>query len=343
MKGRLIAIEPGPPIMAALVVEGRIEDLLIEPPADEEAPRIEEIHRVRVRRVLGSQGAALVKLAGGVDGYLREAPGVAEGDLALAEVTGFAERGKAVPLTARRLHRGRFAILTPLAEGVNVARAVKDREERARLCAIGEAALEGAKAGLILRSAAVGADEAEIRAEIEALMAREAALAAGGPPGRLAAAPDAAARALREWDAEDVIREPGAFDRLGLWDEIDRLRSPRVDLTGGGWMAVEPTAALIAVDVNTGGDLSNAAAARANLAAAADLPRQLRIRGLGGQIAVDFAPMRKTDRKAVESALRQALSTDPVRTTVAGWTPLGHLELSRKRERRETAPLTPDV
>lgn len=343
MKGRLIAIEPGPPPMAALVVDGRIEDLLIEPAEDEKTPRIEEIHRVRVRRMLGGQGAALVKLAGGVDGYLREAPGVAEGDLALAEVVGFAERGKAVPLTARRLHRGRFAILTPLSEGVNVARAVKDKEERARLAAIGEEALAGAGAGLILRSAATGADEAEINAEIGTLMAREAALAAGGPPGLLAAAPNAAARGLREWDAEEVIREAGAFDRLGLWDEIDRLRSSRVDLAGGGWMAIEPTAALVAIDVNTGADISNSAAARANLAAAADLPRQLRLRGLGGQVVVDFAPMRKVDRKAVESALRRSLASDPVRTSIAGWTPLGLLELSRKRERRATASLTPDV
>ena len=63
----------------------------------------------------------------------------------------------------------------------------------------------------------------------------------------------------------------------------------------------------------------------------------LRLRGLGGQITVDFAPMRKNDRKAVESAFRKAFAADGVQTTLAGWTPLGHFELLRKRERR---PLT---
>lgn len=342
MRGRFIAIDPGPPMMAALVVDGRLEDLLIDPPEDG-TPRIEEIHRVRVRRAMPKQGAAMVKLADGGDGFLREAPGAEVGAFALAEVTGFAEDGKAVPMTGRRLHRGRFAILTPLATGVNVARGLKDKAERDRLAEIGAAALGGASSGLILRSAAEGADAADIAAEVGLLRAREAAVLVDGPRGRLAAAPDAAELAARDWEAEEMLRETGLFDRLGLWEEIERLRAPRADLGNGAWMSVEPTAALVAVDVNTGADMAQDAAARANLGAAADLPRQLRLRGLGGQITVDFAPMRKADRAAVESTLARALSADPVQTTIAGWTPLGHLELMRKRERRPTAPLIPNV
>lgn len=342
MKGRLIVIEPGPPGMAALVVDGRLEDLLIDPPAEEATPRIEEIHRVRVRRVMAKQGAATVKLAGGVDGWLREAHGVSEGELTLAEVTGIAEGGKGVPMTGRRLHRGRFVILTPLAPGVNVARSIKKPDERERLAEIGEAALGQSEWGMILRSSAIGVSAEEIREEIAELKAREAILAEGGPPGRVLPAPDVATLALREWDVEEVLREKGAFDRLGLWDEIDTLRTPRAELGHGAWMSIEPTAALIAIDVNTGSDNSGNAAAKANLSAAADIPRQLRLRGLGGQVTIDFAPMRKADRKAVETTLGRALAADPVQTTVAGWTPLGHLELIRKRERRPITSLPVD-
>jgi len=59
----------------------------------------------------------------------------------------------------------------------------------------------------------------------------------------------------------------------------------------------------------------------------------LRLRGLGGQIVIDFAPMSKKDRRSVEHALKRALREDGVDTIVVGWTPLGHLELQRKRER----------
>ena len=89
----------------------------------------------------------------------------------------------------------------------------------------------------------------------------------------------------------------------------------------------------MAVDVNTGGDTSPAAGLKANLAAAKDLPRQLRLRGLGGQITLDLAPMGKKDRRQFETTLRAAFRHDATETALAGWTPLGHYELQRKRDR----------
>ena len=98
-------------------------------------------------------------------------------------------------------------------------------------------------------------------------------------------------------------------------------------------MYVEPTRALVAVDVNTGNDASLAAGIKANMACARALPRALRLRGLGGQITLDLAPMPKKDRRPFETALRAAFRSDDVETTLIGWTPLGHYELQRKRAR----------
>ena len=112
------------------------------------------------------------------------------------------------------------------------------------------------------------------------------------------------------------------------------MREARVALPSGGWMAVEATRAMVTVDVNTAGEFSPGAAVTANVEAARELPRQLRLRGLGGQIAIDFAPLKKTDRRRIEDALKSAFRRDPVETTLAGWTPLGNFELQRKRERQ---------
>jgi Rne/Rng family ribonuclease len=114
---------------------------------------------------------------------------------------------------------------------------------------------------------------------------------------------------------------------------LDALLSTRVPLPGGGHMYVEPTRALVAVDVNTGGDTTPAAALKANLAAARALPRQLRLRGLGGQIIIDFAPMPKRDRAVLEQCLKASFRKDTSETTLAGWTLLGNYELQRKRDR----------
>ena len=104
----------------------------------------------------------------------------------------------------------------------------------------------------------------------------------------------------------------------GLLEAIDLLLTPRVDLPGGGHMMIEQTRALLAVDVNTGSDTSLAAGVKANMATAKALPRALRVRGLGGQIILDLAPMPKKDRRTVESALRGAFRTDPEETTLVG-------------------------
>ncbi|MEM8633317.1 MAG: ribonuclease E/G [Pseudomonadota bacterium] len=130
-----------------------------------------------------------------------------------------------------------------------------------------------------------------------------------------------------------IETDPNPLDTTSVLACLDALRTPEVAFPSGS-MTIEPTRALVAVDVNTGTDFSQAAGLKANLAAARELPRQLRLRGLGGQIVVDFAPMHKKDRRTLEETLRKAFRADPVETSLVGWTTLGHFELQRKRERR---------
>jgi len=150
--------------------------------------------------------------------------------------------------------------------------------------------------------------------------------------------------AWRDWvEPAQVVTEAGGFETHGVLDQLEDLRSPAIALGGGAFMYVEPTRALVAVDVNTGGDTSPAATLKANLATAAALPRALRLRGLGGQIVIDVAPMSKAHRKQIEAALRTALKTDSIETALVGWTPLGHFELQRKRERLPIAAVLSEV
>jgi Rne/Rng family ribonuclease len=163
-----------------------------------------------------------------------------------------------------------------------------------------------------------------------------------GGPELLVDAPGPHDEAWRDWadPAPDEVDEgAGAFARHAVDDMIEALVAPLVRMASGGVMAIEPTRALVAVDVNTGNDTSPAASLKANIAAARDLPRQLRLRGLGGQITVDFAPMPKRDRATLEQQLRAAFKGEAAETSLAGWTPLGNYELQRKRDRRPLAEL----
>ena len=119
---------------------------------------------------------------------------------------------------------------------------------------------------------------------------------------------------------------------------MDELKSDRVE-TNAGYYFVETTRACATVDINTGSDTSPAAALKANLATAHDLPRQLRLRGIGGQIIIDPAPISKKDRKIFDSALRSAFRKDTVETNIVGWTAMGHIELQRARVRRSSSEI----
>jgi Ribonuclease G/E len=261
-------------------------------------------------------------------------------------VTGAAEGGKAVPVSTRVLFKSRLAIVTPGAPGLNISRRIRDDDRRTALQALADATMQGAAPdhGLILRSACEGADDAEITDDITAMRDLAAAAMADlqGGPELLVDAPGAHDLAWRDWadpEPDAVEQGPDVFADLGIDDMIDALRSADVPLPGGGFMALEPTRALVAVDVNTGPDTSPAAGLKANIAAARDLPRQLRLRGLGGQITVDFAPMPKKDRGTVEQVLRAAFKGEAAETNLAGWTTLGLFEMTRKRDRLPLAPL----
>ena len=342
MKGSVIALgEIAGRKLAARMVDGQLDDELFDPP-DSAPPGIGAIYRGIAERPMKGQGGLTVRLPDG-HGWLRGSKGIAPGQALLVQVSGQAEAGKAVPVTSRVLFKSRFAIVTPDAPGLNISRAIRDEEVRGKLRILAEDVMDGSAHGLIVRSNAEGADPEEVAADIAAM--RDLAIvvladAAGDAPELLVDAPDAQTLAWRDWATPDVLAdEAGALDDHGVLDAIEGVRTSRLQLPGGASAFIEPTRALIAVDVNTGSDSSLAAGLKANIALARALPRALRVRGLGGQITIDLAPMPKRDRAAFEQSLRAALRADPVETALAGWTPLGHYELQRKRERQPLSEL----
>ena len=346
MKGRVVALDTlrGRPA-AALIVDGLLEDFLIDPSDD--APVPGAIYRGIVDRPMKGQGGVFVKLPDGAMGFLRQVSGLAPGQPVLVQVSGAAEPGKAVPVSMRLLFKSRYAILTPEAPGLNVSRRIRDEGMRAELDALAADAMAGAAPdlGLILRSACAEADPGEVTEDIALMrgLAEAVLVDLAGGPELLVDGPGAQETAWRDWAdpaPDEVADGEGAFAAFGVEELVDAVLSPRVPLTGGGHMMVEPTRALIAVDVNTGPDTSPAAGLKANIAAARDLPRQLRLRGLGGQVVVDFAPMPKKERTPLEQVLRAAFKADGAESSLSGWTTLGLYELVRKRDRR---PLAEDL
>ncbi|WP_299674344.1 ribonuclease E/G [uncultured Roseobacter sp.] len=320
---------------AALMVDGQMDDLLI----DADAPRPGTVYRAIADRPVKGQGGMFLKTPDG-PAFLRQVKGLSPGQPLLVQVTGYAEPGKALPVTQKLLFKSRYAIVTPGAPGFNISRSIKDEARRDQLLEIAHDTMEDGALGLILRSSCAEAEGADIADDIAQMV--ELATRVLGDAGRdmeaLAEGDGPHLLAWRDWVAPaEIVSEEGGFETRGILDAIDRARQAQVGLEGGASLYVEPTRALVAVDVNTGRDVSLAAGIKANMACAKALPRELRVRGLGGQIVLDLAPMPKKDRRSFETALRQAFRADDIETALVGWTPLGHFELQRKRAR---TPLT---
>lgn len=332
MKGSQILLDHvGEREAAALMVDGRLSDLLI----DSDAPRPGTVYRAVTDRPVAGQGGVFLKTPDG-QAYLRGVKGIGAGEVVQVQVTGFAEPGKAIPVTHKLLFKSRYAIVTPDAPGLNLSRSIRDDDLRDELRVLALEGMEGSEMGLILRSAAAGADPDEVLEDIAGMraLAEQVAGDTGAGPEMLAQGDGPHVLAWRDWVVPaDVVTDGGCFEDHGVLDEIDAARGAVVPLGGQASMFVEPTRALVAVDVNTGADGSFAAGLKANLACARALPAALRVRGLGGQIVVDLAPMPKKERRGFESTLRAAFRADDVDTVLAGWTPLGHFELQRKRAR----------
>lgn len=147
-------------------------------------------------------------------------------------------------------------------------------------------------------------------------------------------------RAMPEFeDKVELFAGPGMlFDSYDLEEEIDRLTVPRVPLPSGGWITIEGTEALTAVDVNSGSFTASTGleetSLRVNLEAADEIGRQVRLRGVGGLIVVDFIHLAEPDNIAkVLAVLEESLSKDHTPTQISPMSEFGLVEITRKRVR----------
>ncbi len=278
-------------------------------------------------------------------------------------------------VTAQISLPGRFLVYMPYASRVGVSRKIESREQRSRLREMVTRLLPEDAGGMIIRTVAEGVTEEHFQREVESLLAqwkkikrkqfyvrkapallqREASLTRGLIRDVFSDKVDAL------WvDSEDVHSEVEQyldqvdpelkgrahlyteavplFDKFGIEAEIKSLFKPRVELATGGSLVIQPTEALVSIDVNTGRYTGKKDPERTilktNLEAAREIARQLRLRDLGGIIVCDFIDMEtKSNRDRVLQELRGHLVRDRARTKALAVSDLGLVEMTRQRVR----------
>ncbi len=280
--------------------------------------------------------------------------------------------GKGAALTTYISLPGRYMVLMPGSDSCGVSRKVENEAERKKLKEIvsGLGIPEGC--GYIMRTEAVGRRKTELAKDLAYLLKlydniKERSLEVKGP-APIYQESDLVIRTIRDYfsadieevlvDSVDVYKQARAFfkeimpkhekivklhqekrpifARYQLEEQIDLIYEKKVPLKSGGSIVVEPTEALVSIDVNSGKTTGEKGvedtAFKTNMEAAEEVARQLRLRDLGGLIVIDFIDMRDRKHRAeVEKTLKNALKADKARVSVDKISQFGLLEMSRQR------------
>ncbi len=286
------------------------------------------------------------------------------------------ERGnKGAALTTYLSLAGRYSVLMPnTARGGGISRKITNPADRKRLKEIAQSLEVPKGMGVILRTAGASLEKEEINRDFDYLMrlwenVRNLTLASSAPflvyeEGSLIK------RSIRDLynkdigeiivSGEDGFKEAKNFMQMMMPDhvknvkfydgeqpllskfniesQLDKMVTPQVTLKSGGYLVINQTEALVAIDVNSGRSTREhsieATALQTNLEAAEEVARQLRLRDLAGLVVIDFIDMEeKRNNRAVERKLKDCLKNDRARIQVGHISHFGLMEMSRQRIR----------
>src|SRR6056297_903967 len=238
---------------------------------------------------------------------------------------------------------GRYLVLMPSLSRVGVSRKIEDEDDRKRLKRCLHALQPPKGLGFIVRTAGAGRKEEELQRDLDYLLRLWKAITkrvqTTTEPGVIYEESDLIIRTIRDIYSDDIdqilVDERESYEKAR---DILKINQRQVQLPDGGSIVIDPTEALVAIDVNSGSfrgnDSAEENAFRLNIAAAKEIARQLRLRDLGGVIVNDFIDMRKeSHRRKLERTLRDAMASDRARTKILRTSPFGLIEMTRQRIR----------
>ncbi|MET3710514.1 ribonuclease E [Sphingomonas trueperi] len=286
------------------------------------------------------------------------------------------ERGnKGAALTTYLSLAGRYCVLMPnTAHGGGISRKINSAADRKRLKGIMADLKLPASMGCIVRTAGLQRTKTEIKRDFDYLARlwdeiREKTLTSSAP-ALVYGDSDLMKRAIRDIynrDIDEVIVEGEEgyrqakdfmkllmpsharkvrqyadavplFQRAGVEEQLSAMYHPVVQLKSGGYLVINPTEALVSIDINSGRSTREhnieQTATATNLEAAQEIARQLRLRDMAGLVVIDFIDMdHSSNVRKVEKAMKEALKNDRARIQVGRISPFGLMEMSRQRLR----------
>jgi len=295
----------------------------------------------------------------------------------VVQVTRDAYGQKGVRVTTKVGMPGRNVVLLPFDDAIGVSRKISSQRERRRLRSIARAILPDGM-GCIIRTAAEGLEEDDVRGDFQQLLdtwhEMEEEVRRSKDPRRIYTEPGLTFAVIRDQFKDDVqqvvvdnrklYREIKSylkrtapflygkvelytesrplFDEFGIERDVQLTHARKVPLPSGGSIVIDHTEAMVVVDVNSGRASNERTqeqnAVKSNFEAVREVARQVRLRDIGGIIAIDFIDMsHEENRRRLVNEMKRELLRDRAKTVVYPMTQLGVLQITRQRIRRNIA------
>ncbi len=309
----------------------------------------------------------------GEGNHKHKRPGLKIGQQVLVQVQREEKDRKGAMLTTLISLPGRYLVLMPNRQNIGVSRKIEDETDRKRLKDMIDQINKDESMGLIIRTAGMSRKKQELSRDYQQLVRLwetiQAKAESTKAPALIYQESDFGVKSLRDYlnpdiheilvDDVDTLKKMRdymktvaprnvnmiklykekvpLFDKFKLEEQINEVYQERVNLKSGGYIIISPTEAMITIDVNSGRASNKKdveeTAFRANLEAAEEIARQLRLRDLGGLIVIDFIDMKdKRHNSELEKAFKKALSFDRARIQLSKISKFGIIELSRQKK-----------
>ncbi|MFC1866589.1 ribonuclease E/G [Thermodesulfobacteriota bacterium] len=333
----------------------------------------EDANKVLPANSNGSQPDPLMEISFNIEDLLHEGQDI------MVQVSKEPMGTKGARLTSYISLPGRHLVLLPTVNHIGISRRIEDQEERGRLRNI-VSEIRSDESGFIVRTVSEGENRSKLKSEMDFMLKLwvdiQDKMSNSSNPVLLYMDLTVSLRAVRDLFTREVDRliidskeeyekimefidnfapalrysvelyngDDPIFDTYGIEMEISRALGNKIWLKSGGYIVIEMTEALTAIDVNTGSYVGNRnleeTILKTNLESLKEIAYQLRLRNIGGLIVIDFIDMEKMDnRERVFMTLKKELNKDKAKTHVLRMSELGLIEMTRERSRENLCRL----
>ncbi len=344
MKRQIIIEKYGQGNAVVVLDSGKIVDLFIDPPFGSNFYPPNTFVKAKIQRRISKRGGYFVTLPNGKQGFLKSNSVYSQGQVVVLLSKVFFDEEKPQTFTDKLKIISKYFILKLGKSGFSFSRKTSKNFYKDKIIPILQEKVKAHEGIFVIcRSRLADISFEQIIEELDKILRLNKSVMESIFLKKKFCNGQAKKNAIDRYEVETsiVIEEEGIFERLGLWEKINKLSQRKVDISKGSYLILEQTSAFFAIDVNSGKNLE-VGVKELNTLACNEVCRLIKVLGIGGKIIIDFLPCNRSEKREIYDFIVGFFLGDIAINRIWGWTSGGSFELERERDKSPLKLLVQD-